>query len=102
MVARARALSLSLSDAAARWASAGDARGADEAFVALCTPAIAAPNGLRPPVAGIGDEELCRYYSSVDAVKGRWTYRATGALDSFLSARRARRQRGEAWGQSVF
>ena len=54
--------------AAARW-SAGDARGADGASSRSARPRSPRRTG-RPPVPGIGGEELCRYYSSVARSRG--------------------------------
>ena len=64
-----------------------DAAGAEEAYAALCVPAISSPNGFLPPRRGLGGDDWCDLYSSVDVVRGRWTPKAIDAYARFLASR---------------
>ncbi|KAJ1462901.1 hypothetical protein M885DRAFT_556602 [Pelagophyceae sp. CCMP2097] len=74
--------------AAVRW-SRGDTNGAEEAFSALCRPAIAAPNGFNKPIQGLGGSDWCELYSKdASTVQGRWTPKSIAAFEAFTSARK--------------
>jgi len=65
----------------------GDKDGAEEAFAAICRPAVSSPNRFTPPTRGLGGTDWCEAYASRDIVTGRWTPTATEAYDAFLASR---------------